>query len=99
MTVTILIDLETRQPARGEVMRLSKLLRSLASHCPGYEGGITWCDLGEGKMFLIAHHWQSMEQWHDFESDPRAAGLLVQLEGIAAKPAVIRGYTSDVDVS
>jgi heme-degrading monooxygenase HmoA len=91
--VKVLLEREIKGEHVGEIIRLMRQLRVLATQQSGYISGETLHDVNNPNYYLVISTWESLEHWQDWFKNPDRQKLQEKIDSLMGSPTRIRAFT------
>jgi heme-degrading monooxygenase HmoA len=91
--VKVLLEREIKGEHVGEIIRLMRQLRVLATQQSGYISGETLHDVNNPNYYLVISTWESLEYWQDWFKNPERQKLQEKIDSYLGSPTRIRAFT------
>jgi len=92
MAIRIIIDRKVKKGKETEFAKLLRELRSNAIVLKGYISGETLRALDDPQNFIVISTWQGLDDWKNWEKDPRRKKTQVKIEKMMARPTKTKVY-------
>jgi heme-degrading monooxygenase HmoA len=91
--VKVLLEREIKGAHVGEIIRLMRQLRVLATQQSGYISGETLHDVNNPNYYLVISTWESLEHWQNWFKNPERQKLQEKIDSLMGSPTRIRAFT------
>src|SRR3990172_2498871 len=92
MAIRVVIDRKVKKGKETEFAKLLRELRSNAIVLKGYISGETLRALDDPQNFIVISTWQGLDDWKNWEKDPRRKKTQAKIEKMMARPTKTRVY-------
>jgi heme oxygenase (mycobilin-producing) len=92
MAVRVIIDRKIRKDKEAGFAELLRELRSNAIVTKGYISGETLRAVEDPQNFIVISTWQSLDDWKNWEKDPRRKKTQAKIEKMMARPTKTKVY-------
>jgi len=91
--VKVLLERSIRGKNVGEIVRLLRQMRVMASQQPGYISGETLHAVDDPNHYLVISSWESLEHWQAWAASPERKKLQDGIDRHLESTTQVRVYT------